>query len=361
MSGRAEAGKGRGSVHLNVVPGAQAGPAAREIDTVRPARRRGREIALRLDAIQPNPDNPRRVFDERALDALAESIKCWGQLQPIVVRQVGDTYQLVCGERRWRAHMRAGLETIWAVELDATKEDSLALALVENLQRVDLSHVEKLAALDQLAEITQARGLRKTAGQLGVDPSWLSRQLSVRKDPIIYPGLKAGEIGFGQAAELLRAPGSARRALLMQVIQSPMPVRTATIRRWVEKAREEAHAEEGGPSAYRSLVDRLDQLGPPMLESDRAILMELAQRIHGLLGINRPVESAAVEKTPTKRTWMELSCLLCGEEVGAIVDGRELRPRYANSVRRSDNQFLCGRCGGKLTAGAQREQYFYTF
>jgi ParB/RepB/Spo0J family partition protein len=360
MKGRAEP-KAPVAVHLNLVPLDAERTAARDIEVVRRNDKQGREIALPVDVIRPNPDNPRRVFDEHALAALADSIKCWGQLQPIIVRQVDDGYQLVCGERRWRAHVRAGLETIWAVELDASKEDSLALALVENLQRVDLSHVEKLAALDQLAEIAQGRGLRKTAGQLGVDPSWLSRQLSVRKDPIIYPALEAGEIGFGQAAELLRAPAAVRRALLLQVIQSPMPVRTATIRHWVEKAREETRAEAGGPSIYRSLIDRLDQLGPPTTDEDQAALTELADRVQRLLGMNGTVGSPAAERTPAKRTWLELSCLLCGEEAGAIVDGREVRPRQANSVRRSENQLLCGRCGGKLTAGAQREQYFYTF
>src|SRR4051794_38125724 len=82
-------------------------------------------LRLRLDEIRPDPRTPRRTFDEDALDQLADSIKCWGQLQPVVVRRMGDFYQLICGERRWRAHQRCGLDCIWAIERDATDQGAL--------------------------------------------------------------------------------------------------------------------------------------------------------------------------------------------------------------------------------------------
>jgi cellulose biosynthesis protein BcsQ len=114
--------------------------------------RYGPPLLIPVDQIDPNPRNPRRLFDEEALNELAESIKQWKQLQPIVVRRVGERFELICGERRWRAHRRAGIDAIWAVERDASDADAYALALVENIQRVDLSHAEKVAALDQLGE-----------------------------------------------------------------------------------------------------------------------------------------------------------------------------------------------------------------
>jgi ParB family transcriptional regulator, chromosome partitioning protein len=166
----------------------------------------GAPLLIRVDQIDPNPRNPRRVFNEDALNELAESIKQWNQLQPIVVRRVDDRYELICGERRWRAHQRAGLPTIWAVEREASDADAYALALVENIQRVDLSHAEKVAALDQLGELAQGGGLRRTARSLHMSPAWLSVQLSLRKDPVIYPALETGRVSFGQAAALLRAP-----------------------------------------------------------------------------------------------------------------------------------------------------------
>jgi ParB/RepB/Spo0J family partition protein len=346
--------------HLSIIQtidGATAHAAAEP----RPADSGHQKLLLPVHAISPNPDNPRRVFEERALDALADSIRRWGQLQPVVVRRIADGFQLVCGERRWRAHVRGGFETIWAVELDVSKQDALALALVENLQRVDLSHVEKVAALDELAEIAQVRGLRRLAAQLGVDPSWLSRQLSVRRDPIVFPALEAGDIGFGQAAELLRAPAETRQALLLRAIESPVPVRTAVIRAWVEEARDSVRGDTGAPSRYWKLVEKLNEYGTPRSADDRAALEELSERVQRLLADSLGLAATGQDQGSGKRTWVDLSCLLCGEEAGWMVDGRELRPRRPNSVRLAGNQLLCGRCGGKLTAGQQREQYFYTY
>ncbi len=315
-------------------------------------------LLLPVRAIQPNPANPRHLFDERALDALADSIRAWGQLQPVVVRPMDAGYLLVCGERRWRAHLRAGLETIWAIVRDVAESDALAVALAENLQRVDLSHAEKVAALDQLAELAQARGLRKTATQLGVDPSWLSRQLSVRRDPVIFPALEAGSIGFGQAAELLRAPKQARTALVARAIESVPPASTATIRAWVEASRRESIEYPSGPSPYRSVLTKLDRLGAPQSNDDLAALRELVNTAQRLL-------RAGTTPTPAvpasdKHTTVELRCLLCGEEAGWVVDGRHLYPRHVGSLQRAGGQLQCGRCGGKLTACEQTEQYFYT-
>jgi hypothetical protein len=108
------------------------------------------------------------------------------------------------------------------------------------------------------------------------------------------------------------------------------------------------------------LIDTLEQIGPPMTEEDRAALAELGERIRRFLDASADTMPAAREGGSAKQTAMELSCLLCGEEAGTLVDGRELHPRQQNSVRRVGNQLVCGRCGGKLTASS-REQYFYTF
>ena len=271
----------------------------RVAEQVRHARDGRDPLLLPIDQIDPNPANPRRDFSEAALDPLAESIKTWGQLQPVVVRRVGERYELVCGERRWRAHRRAGLPTIWAVERDASEHDALALALIENLQRVDLSHAEKVAALDQLAEVARVAGLRQTARQLRVDPSWLSRQLAVRRDPVIFPALEDGRLNFGQAAELLRAPAHARRSLLDRALREKKP--SPTIRFWVEEARtleRRARATIGATlaappadespdgqstSPYRALLAQLEVLGRPRSTDDRAALGELVTRARQLL------------------------------------------------------------------------------
>jgi ParB family chromosome partitioning protein len=276
------------------------------------AARYGPPLRIPVEAIDPNPCNPRRVFSEDALNELAESIKRWKQLQPIVVRTVGERYQLIFGERRWRAHQRAGLETIWAVEREASDTEAYALALIENMQRVDLSHAEKVAALDQLGELSEEGGLRQTARQLHMSPGWLSVQLSMRKDPVVYPALEAGRVSFGQAAALLRAPAHARRSLLDRALGKSTPI--VEIQGWVREVRRQeqvARAHIGAslaqgrldessivdaslgdseappaPDVLQVLQTTLEQLrglGAPQREDQRAVLLAIQARVAELL------------------------------------------------------------------------------
>lgn len=102
---------------------------------------------LPVDAIRPNPYQPRRHFDQKALEELAESIKSYGVLQPISVRrQTASIYELVAGERRLRASKLAGLETVPVIVTDFDESDSALVALLENLQREDLSYMEEAQA-----------------------------------------------------------------------------------------------------------------------------------------------------------------------------------------------------------------------
>jgi len=104
-----------------------------------------------VDSITPNPRQPRQIFDEDAMEELVHSIREVGLLQPIVVREVGPgAYELIMGERRWRAHQRAGMDTIAAVIRRTTDEDLLRDALLENLHRSELNPLEEAAAYQQL-------------------------------------------------------------------------------------------------------------------------------------------------------------------------------------------------------------------
>jgi len=107
---------------------------------------------LKLNDIEPNPHQPRQVFDESALSELAESIRQNGVIMPIAVRQTGETYQIIAGERRWRASRMAGLKTIPAVVLDVDVQTAKLLTLVENLQREDLNPLEEAEGYRQLME-----------------------------------------------------------------------------------------------------------------------------------------------------------------------------------------------------------------
>ena len=100
-------------------------------------------VDVAIDQIEPNPNQPRKHFESSKLQELSASIRASGVIQPIIVRRVGETYQLIAGERRWRAARQAGLERIPAIVRDATDAESLELALVENLLREDLNPMEE--------------------------------------------------------------------------------------------------------------------------------------------------------------------------------------------------------------------------
>jgi ParB family chromosome partitioning protein len=102
--------------------------------------------------IRPNPRQPRRKFDRESLDQMARSIEVFGIVQPIVVRTVGTDFELVAGERRWRAAQEAGLESIPAIIKQTTETDSLEMALIENLHRTDLNGIEEAIAYQQLLD-----------------------------------------------------------------------------------------------------------------------------------------------------------------------------------------------------------------
>jgi len=109
-------------------------------------------VDVPINQIEVNPNQPRKVFDFTALDELAASIKTSGVIQPIIVRRFGDGYQLIAGERRWRAARQAGLERIPAIVRDATDAQSIEIALVENLLREDLNPIEEAQGYSRLAE-----------------------------------------------------------------------------------------------------------------------------------------------------------------------------------------------------------------
>jgi len=126
----------------------------------------------------------------------------------------------------------AGIQSVAAVQRDASDQTAFRLALVENMHREDLSHQEKVEALDMLASMAAGKGLWQVAGELGTSPGWLSRRLSMRQDPVIFPALEEGRITFVQANELLSAPTTARQKLLDGVIGTKRRVSFDELRTW---------------------------------------------------------------------------------------------------------------------------------
>ena len=144
-------GEARHEESLSATTRGEGSPTA-PVDTAPAARAEGLAM-LAIAAIEPHPDQPRRHFDEEALDELARSIAARGVIQPVIVRPLpGGRYQLVAGERRWRAAQRAQLHEMPALVRELADRDVMALALIENLQRKDLNPVEEARAYLRLSE-----------------------------------------------------------------------------------------------------------------------------------------------------------------------------------------------------------------
>ena len=186
------------------------------------------QLEIALDRIRPNPRQPRKAFEEAALEELTQSIKSTGVLQPIVVRPSGDGYEIVAGERRWRAAKEAGLDRIPAVVRQVTDAQSLELALVENLLREDLNPIEAAEGYRQL--LTEFNWTQEELGQrIGKDRSSIANALRLLRLPaLIQDDLRAGRLTMGHAIALLTLTRSEDQLKLRdEIIRHSWSVRAA--------------------------------------------------------------------------------------------------------------------------------------
>jgi ParB/RepB/Spo0J family partition protein len=145
-----------------------------------------RSVGVRIvpiDHIESNPQQPRLVFNQETLDELASSVREHGVLQPILVRPIGpNRYQLVAGERRWRASRQAGLESIPALIEDIDDDTALEISIIENLQREDISPLDEAAMYDRMVR-EHGYSIRKLADKLGKDKGYLENRLRLADAP----------------------------------------------------------------------------------------------------------------------------------------------------------------------------------
>jgi len=190
--------------------------------------------AIPVGSIVPNKYQPRRSFSEASLEGLASSIRTSGVIQPIVVRRLagvddapqGARWELVAGERRWRAARLAGLAEIPAIVTQATDRESAELALVENLQREDLNPVERAEALKRLRDefgLTQAQ----VAERVGLERATVTNLIRLTElEPEILELLASGRLGSGHGKALLALePGESRRRVARQAAEEGWSVR----------------------------------------------------------------------------------------------------------------------------------------
>lgn len=179
--------------------------------------------SLPVEQIVPNPDQPRRHFDETALAELAASIREKGVIQPLVVRAKGDAYEIVAGERRWRAAQRAQLHEVPVLVREFTDTEVLEIAIIENVQRADLNAVEEAQGYRALIE-RFGHTQEKLADVLGKSRSYIAnllRLLSLPED--VQALLRDGKLSAGHARALITADDAG--ALARKVVAEGLSVR----------------------------------------------------------------------------------------------------------------------------------------
>ena len=198
-----------------------------------------------IESVHPNPDQPRRDFDRGELEDLANSIRSRGILQPLLVRAAGDAgqYQIVAGERRWRAAQLAQLHQVPVIVRDYNDEEVLEIAIIENVQRSDLNPVEEAAGYRQLIE-RFGHTQDQLAKALSKSRSHIANQMRLLALPEpVLDMLRRGELSAGHARAIITAPDPVR--LAREIVKSGLSVRQA------EKLARPAAAPKPGAAAKR--------------------------------------------------------------------------------------------------------------
>jgi ParB family transcriptional regulator, chromosome partitioning protein len=236
---------------------------------------------LAVSQIRPNPHQPRTHFDEESLASLTASIAELGVLQPVLVRQVDDdTFELIAGERRWRASKRAGLQTIPALVREVADIASLEQALVENLHREDLNPLEEAAAYQQLIEDFNLTH-DELATRVGRSRAAISNTLRLfQLPPTIQRMVAEGRLSAGHARALLGTPDRAfQEALAKKAVAEGLSVRA------VEDAVRERNELGGSPVTSETPSRRLRP--PGLLELEDLLSRYLDTRVQVAMGAKK--------------------------------------------------------------------------
>ena len=221
-----------------------------------------RSVGVRIvhvDRIEPNPEQPRLAFNQETLDELAASIREHGVLQPILVRPIGpNTYQLIAGERRWRASKLAGLETIPALIEEIDDDTALEISIIENLQREDISPLDEAAMYDRMVR-EHGYSIRKLADKLGKDKGYVENRLRLSDAPAeVRELVSLRKDTLSHAYELMKVEDpKKRRRLAEQVARGELTL--ARLRDKIEGRRARApRVEDGAPAALDVAVQDVD-------------------------------------------------------------------------------------------------------
>ena len=241
----------------------------------------GATAEIPLGEIDASDDQPRTQFSDASLEELAASIGEHGVLQPIVVERAGKRYRIIAGERRFRAASRAGLGSIPAVVRNTSAGDRLTLALVENLQREDLTPIEEASAFRRLLELS-GMSQEQLATRVGKHPSTVANTLRLLGLPLdMQAALAEGAISAGHARALLSVPSAADRQRLFAKLEG-FSVREAEA--YASRLRDEANSDSDGGDAARNGQPQAKskasrQRDPHLAEAEQALMDRLGTKV----------------------------------------------------------------------------------
>ena len=258
-----------------------------------------------LERIEPNPEQPRLVFNEESLQELAASVKEHGILQPILVRPLdGGRYQLIAGERRWRASKLAGLDTIPALVEDIDDDTALEIAIIENLQREDISPLDEAVMYDRMVH-EHGYSIRKLADKLGKDKGYLENRLRLADAPVeVRELVSLRKDTLSHAYELMKVEDpKKRKRLAAQVAAGQLTLiklrekiegRRARPREFVTEVVLESEAD--APSTNGVHDDEWEAPAEPVELTDDSLVNarhQLADAVDDLVGVLRSPEVMA--------------------------------------------------------------------
>jgi len=235
-------------------------------------------VQIPIDKIEPNPMQPRQVFNHQDLEELIESIKMHGILQPLVVTKAGDMYQLIAGERRWRASKVIGMEKVPAIVRDATEQEKLELSLIENIQRKNLNPIEEAASFQRLVNEFNLKQ-DEISKKLGKSRSAVANTIRLLQLPeAVQIALVEGKITEGHARVILSLENEKQQlAFLKKILQHDYTVRDAE--------------REGRKLAPRK-PRKLQSLKDPLTEAQKE---ELRQKLNTKVDIKKSGQGGQIQ------------------------------------------------------------------
>jgi len=219
---------------------------------------------LAIDQLVANPFQPRKYFDEQAIDDLAQSIAKQGLMQPITVRAKGDVYEIVAGERRWRACQKIAKSPVPVIIQQVSDETALALALIENLQREELNAIEEAQALHRLIDEFQLTH-QHIATILGSSRAHISNQLRLLQlEPEVQALLAKGDISVGHARCLVGLETNTQIEVAEKIHQQQWSVRTTE--KWIQNLHQRTSNPKPTLTAYQDVILKLKNQWPATFE-----------------------------------------------------------------------------------------------